>query len=302
MWKHNLCRILSSITHDSWRSIIKILTVVLNPVFCEDDVPEPVGLFPLNSLHTTKDISNSYLTAGIAVGVSLAPGPDDKPGGSYYFPGSPGSYIDIPKQPKLDTRYSISIFAWIYNQGTAGPIIIYATGTSQYALHMFINIEPANFFFRLTGRAFTSNTALTYNLVTVNNWRYVGYTYDYNTGLQRLYVDGVKVREGIVPKQEIATNHKVRIGGNKQGDGRVFKGRISCVQIYDKALTQAQVLAVKNRCQYKNELYSACLQHISLNDPTRAVEYKVRSQPADRQTLVRRRWYRLKSEAGTRII
>jgi hypothetical protein len=46
---------------------------------------------------------------------------------------------------------------------------------------------------------------------TVNTWRYVGYTYDYNTGYQRLFVDGVKVKEGLIRKQEIATNYKVNI-------------------------------------------------------------------------------------------
>jgi glutamine amidotransferase-like uncharacterized protein len=53
------------------------------------------------------------------------------------------------------------------------------------------------------------NRELGFNMGTVNTWRYVGYTYDYNTGSQRLFVDGVQVKEGVIGKQEISTNYKV---------------------------------------------------------------------------------------------
>jgi hypothetical protein len=49
--------------------------------------------------------------------------------------------------------------------------------------------------------------------------------------------------------------HQVKIGGDKQGDARAFEGRVSCVHIYDKALTQAQVQGVKNKCFEKNGKY-----------------------------------------------
>ncbi|XP_031566997.1 uncharacterized protein LOC116301965 isoform X2 [Actinia tenebrosa] len=270
-------------------------------VLCEN-VPEPVGLFPLNSLHTTKDISNSYLTAGTAVGVSLAPGPDGKPGGSYNFPGSASSYIEIPQQAQLDTRFSFSFLVWIYNQGSLGPVFHYDIQSGSYAIHFYITGSPSMLFVRMVKRgslAFVN--ALTHEMGTINNWRYVGYTYDYSTGKQQLFVDGMKVNEGNVGSIQLSTNYKIKIGGAKYGDKRLFKGRVSCLQIFNKALTQAQVLAARTRCVEKND-YTSCFQCVFLDDPTRALKSNVSGQPADRQALVRRRWYRLKSEAGTRIV
>ena len=45
----------------------------------------------------------------------------------------------------------------------------------------------------------------------------------------------------------IDTDAEIRIGA-RLGDGRYFKGKISCVQIYSKALSEAEVAAVKDRC------------------------------------------------------
>jgi hypothetical protein len=77
---------------------------------------------------------------------------------------------------------------------------------------MFIAGGPTHFFFRLSRRNdLVLNNILIFDMGTVNTWRYVGYTYDYNTGYQILFVDGVKVKEGLIGKQEIATNYKVNI-------------------------------------------------------------------------------------------
>ena len=45
----------------------------------------------------------------------------------------------------------------------------------------------------------------------------------------------------------IDTDAEIRIGAQLI-DGRYFKGKISCVQIYSKALSEAEVAAVKDRC------------------------------------------------------
>jgi hypothetical protein len=79
---------------------------------------------------------------------------------------------------------------------------------------MYIAGGPTSCFSRLTRRNdLVFNDVLIFDMGTVNTWRYVGYTYDYNTGRQRLFVDGVKVKEGLLGKQEIATNYKVNMTG-----------------------------------------------------------------------------------------
>ena len=56
----------------------------------------------------------------------------------------------------------------------------------------------------------------------IRQWAYVATSYDYNTGITRMWVDGIEI------DQSLATNYDVRIGV-KDDDGRRFKGRVSRV-------------------------------------------------------------------------
>lgn len=58
---------------------------------------------PLNKDYGTREMSKNNLST-TAVGVTLAQGPDGQPDGSYYFPGSPSAYIEIPPDAKTDIR------------------------------------------------------------------------------------------------------------------------------------------------------------------------------------------------------
>jgi hypothetical protein len=99
----------------------------------------------------------------------------------------------------------------VYNQGSKGLIINYATAKSTTAVLMYILNGPTTLFVRVPPRTnLTLQSGIWYDIGAVNTWRYVGFTYDYNTGYQRLFVDGVKVKEGFLGKQEISTNYKVR--------------------------------------------------------------------------------------------
>ena len=47
---------------------------------------------------------------------------------------------------------------------------------------------------------------------------------------------------------DLATQDSVRMGV-KSGDGRFFKGRIPQMQVYDKALSEEQIQAIKEKTQ-----------------------------------------------------
>ena len=67
------------------------------------------------------------------------------------------------------------------------------------------------------------------------------------TGISSLWIDGKRVVQQAVGIFQIDTDAEIRIGA-RQNDARYFKGKISCVQIYSKALSEAEVAAVKDRC------------------------------------------------------
>ncbi|KXJ22924.1 Pancreatic secretory granule membrane major glycoprotein GP2 [Exaiptasia diaphana] len=282
----------------------QILTV---QQFCDkSDLPEPVLFLPLNKQYGTRDISKSNLPT-TAVGLTLSPGPDGKPNGSYYFPGSDNSYIDVPKDSKTDTRYTMSFFTWIYNEGRYGPVLNYETGGSAWGLHIYTQVsDPQSKFYV----SFVTRDNLNDNGIirlekpmATNAWQYVGFTYDFVAGIARMYIDGIIVQSSAAPKFELNTKFKIRVGGVKYGhvSTYAFKGRLSCVQIYDKALTHAQVLASQRHCArntQESEICSACVDYKSIDDPTRLPNAKS-AKPSDRVSLSRRtHWYRL---TGKRI-
>ena len=107
-------------------------------------------------------------------------------------------------------------------------------------------------------------------IIAGKKWNYVGATYDYSSGIARVWIDGAKAGQLQVGKMEIATNDSVRMGA-VPNDRKYFRGRVSCLQIYNRALTQDEIEAVKSRCLkismflllYQDlELYNYLLLHI----------------------------------------
>lgn len=79
----------------------------------------------------------------------------------------------------------------------------------------------------------------------MNTWNQVGATYDRNTGVAQLWHDGKMVKSRNIGQIELATNSPIRLGARK-GDERYFEGKISCVQIYDKALNEEEIGELRN--------------------------------------------------------
>ena len=107
----------------------------------------------------------------------------------------------------------------------------------------------------VSGRLFACfvkrNYQFTLSLITseplsLNQWQYVGASYDHKTGVASLWLDGQRVlQKNIGANLTLATQDNVRMGA-RGFDRQYFKGRIAAMQIYDVALTKGQVNAVKN--------------------------------------------------------
>lgn len=80
-------------------------------------------------------------------------------------------------------------------------------------------------------------------------WNYISATYDHRTGLATLWVNGLPASQRNVGTFTLglATNYPAVVG-QRPGDSRVFRGRIACLQIYNVALSRAQILAKKTKC------------------------------------------------------
>lgn len=211
------------------------------------DPPIPTALYPLNGKFGTHDLSSSQNSAGIASDVQLAPGPYGEPDGSYQFSGNSSSYIEFPNNGGLDTRKSLTLLAWVYPENGDGPIWNYYKGSS-WAVHFWITIDKL--FARIVSRDGVSQPAFTCKTWSRNKWYFVGTSYDYDSGVHKLWIDGKVYDRQDIGSMEIDTMGTARMGV-KSGDNRFFKGRICCMQVYNKSLTENEVHAAKGICRKK---------------------------------------------------
>ena len=213
-------------------------------------VPQPVILFPFNAEYQTRDIKNRT-APGIPSGVSLAPGPYGEEDGSYEFFGNANSFIEFPNSPggALDVRYSMTILCWVYYDergGPHGPIFNYNTG-GRYRVQLWVyhRLIYASFI----DRALSYSWSYLHHTSLAGGWKFVGASYDNETGEIKLWVDGGlkqtrRMRAGV----ELATQGNVRMGVRKNDYRyRYFKGKISQLQIYNEALSQQQILKLATK-------------------------------------------------------
>ena len=146
--------------------------------FIAPPLPEAAGIYPLNGASRFADITCKN-AKGIASGVALAAGPDHQPDGAYEFAGNVNSFIEIPKSPALNTRYSISVLAWVHHDGQSGPIVQYRR--DQWGYHFWLT-RPNQLFVRPQQKGIVWKAAQVYNAQLAGAWHYVGATYDYATG------------------------------------------------------------------------------------------------------------------------
>ena len=207
---------------------------------------EPVAFFPLNGHYETADISHSHNPPGEASNVELAPGPDGCEGGSYKFRGMETSFITLTNTGGLDTRYSFTFLVWIYHEKTKGPIFYYFA--SGYFGVQCVVTESGSFFVSLRKSPSETLKVLTGSALEQKTWHFIGSSYDYFSGEFILWVNGSVHKKTVIDSPvELATQANVTMGGMPGEAGR-FKGRVSCFQLYDRALTESEIEDAKQLC------------------------------------------------------
>lgn len=197
----------------------------------------------MNGKTRGKDVGPRKNPAGRPYNVRQAPGPDGWPRGSYYFPGRPNSYIYFPNNGGIDARKSITVIGWVYPE-KSGPIFHY--NPRSWGVHIWY-LAPNKLFARFQRRSGRTSPHILSHRLNRKKWSYFGATYDHKTGLATLWVNGQPVAQRNIGVIRLATNHPA-VMGKKTGDRRYFRGRISCVQVYDVALTGPQIRKLKKIC------------------------------------------------------
>ena len=212
--------------------------------------PRAQAVYPLSLRTRGRDLSLYRNPAGSVRSVRYITGPDGRPNTATRFLGHQNSFIEFPNRGKLDTKRSITLLAWIYHEGRAGPIFNYMP--NGWGVHFWM-VSPTTLFVRFTRRKGRRFTAAVTTRVLNRRWQFVGATYDGTTGVAKLFVNRRFTASRRIGKIRLATNYPVRMGA-RAGDRRYLFGRISCMQVYDQPLSASQILRRKKRCFTRGKL------------------------------------------------
>lgn len=235
---HNSCKSLKK------RFFKKMCKILLSSV--QTAIRNLVAVYPLDATSGARDLSPTKNLPGKLSSVNIAPGPDGKPDTALRFSGSPNSYIEFPNNGRLDTRRSITCIAWVYNEGRGGPVFQYDPRGVGVGLRI-IGLDRIEALIVSRNRRKKIPVVTRKRFFKPRTWTYVGFSYDFLSGIVTLYVNARPVLRRIIGRVQLLTNKPARAGSTRRGK-RFFRGRLSCIQVYSRALTRREIIAVRKRC------------------------------------------------------
>jgi hypothetical protein len=173
-------------------------------------------------------------------------GPKGEQGRAVEFLGAENSYVKIKNNGSLDTKYSLSILMQI-NPAEAG--ILFNYGNDEYGLSLAIS-QQNRLKFRVREREKSLGFAeeAESEALVLGQWSFIAVTYDYNTGMAKIFVNEKETgKYEFATPRLIETSKDVRFGNVEGQSGFNYKGLMSCVQVYDRALTSDEI-SKKRQC------------------------------------------------------
>lgn len=192
--------------------------------------------------------------------IRVAPGADGIEGGSLELAGTYDSFIEIPNMwgGFADAGRSITLLAFIYPTGRCGPIVsydIYGFGVQLWHEGFLDEMGVLTAYF-IRRDLMVCATPLGAPVLNMNEWNYIGASYDHDSGVARLWHNGSEVAVvSIGSNFDLATQFTIRIGALAGlWEGYYYAGRISHLHIYAEALTVDNIRAVGGIQQGKRTL------------------------------------------------
>jgi Concanavalin A-like lectin/glucanases superfamily len=191
-----------------------------------------------NISNTTCQTGNSFTYAGsFTVQVQ-------KPTLPLFVGGFNGVSSYVALQSTLDpSTNSYSTFAWVYVKSFSQQIILSSGNEYSYSGGFSFDFPSSSGQYRIEmsksgsgGASITSSSN-----VLLGTWTFVGFTRNSSTGITNLYLNGVQAGTGTLTTVGPSVTCSTSEIGNICGYSNYFNGLISNVQIYNMALTPAQV-------------------------------------------------------------
>jgi MSHA biogenesis protein MshQ len=140
---------------------------------------------------------------------------------------------------------NITLSAWIYQTTTAGYKNIITKEGATNDLDYGLTTSPnGNLYFWFHNGSFRIHETTTNIINSINTWYNVVSVFDDTNNTVKMYVNGVLIYNQPENTSLLAhSNSKLFVGWRNQFiSGQAFSGRISQVQLYNKALSDSEVL------------------------------------------------------------
>ena len=155
------------------------------------------------------------------------------------------TYVEAANSPQLASDFtSVSFWVNVKSLPASGEVYLLSHGGWQERWKISLPSHGKPVFTTHAASCCNDMDAGNGNELKVNEWRHVVVTHDGAT--DKMYMNGVKVNEKIYPGALNKTTYPLGIGYDPIDKGNYFDGSLDEVQIYNQALTEAEVLALYN--------------------------------------------------------
>lgn len=211
-----------------------------------------VGYYPFDG--NAGDSSGNQLHGSLMGGLSFTTGRNGQPNGAASFNGT-STYVEVQDDPKLRFRRGTIIY-WIKTTSTARQQIITKSNFNSSNEEMYaaaINNPSSGFV--MFGVKNNSNCfagqgwRLVQNNVNVNNGQWQMVTFTFSDSL-KIFKNGTLISSTVSNNSLIDSciGGNLRIGRNWVSDNRYFTGELDDVILYNRALSQQEILNIYTGC------------------------------------------------------
>jgi hypothetical protein len=193
------------------------------------------------------DVSGNNNNGTLVGGVTLTTDRFGAPNRAYSFNGT-SSYVSVPASGSLNSpTTACTQAAWVYLYGTSlvgsgfDPLIMKSLTTENgFMYRMVANPDYIAAAFNTwdTSQGAAQTTPL-------NQWHHVATVFNGST--LRMYYDGAFIGSQPIAMTIAADNRPLTIGADVPGVLEIFNGKIDDVCIYNRALSDADILQLKNQ-------------------------------------------------------
>lgn len=192
-----------------------------------------MGLFALDGCTGALDLSGRN-SSGMKYEAEYTDGPSGIFAGALYLTSSDSSYISINSSSAMDTKYSLTVLLH-FKAEKSGSLLYQENG-----IHLFVN--DSSLILNVLGS--NGEKVIITQDIKYQEWYYIAAVYDYDMDMALLYSsqNGAMLTTQSAStefSELLSTSGNYHLGGSVESNE--FEGSVSCLQVYDRALSIDEV-------------------------------------------------------------